>query len=92
MRLRVSRRAERELGRIRDYIARDRPRAAAGVVARLYAAVRMLAEQPMLGRQVTAAGSRQWPVRGLPYIVIYRIDQSRGEVVVLSIFHGARQR
>ncbi len=27
-----------------------------------------------------------------PYIVVYRIDEQRDEVVVLAIFHGAQDR
>jgi hypothetical protein len=31
-------------------------------------------------------------VRGLPYIVVYRIDETLDELIVLAIFHGAIDR
>ena len=27
-----------------------------------------------------------------PYIIVYRVDESLGEVIILSIVHGARDR
>ena len=27
-----------------------------------------------------------------PYIIVYRVDEKRGEVIVLSIVHGGRRR
>ena len=88
----VSRRAEREITGIRDYIARDNPRAADRVIARIRSAAQLLAAEPMIGRAIPDSGIRQWPVRGVPYILTYHADSELGVLTVLSVMYGARRR
>ncbi|HMO30838.1 type II toxin-antitoxin system RelE/ParE family toxin [Enterovirga sp.] len=88
MKLIVSRRAGHRITEIRDYIAQDNPRAASRVVARIRAAASLLVHQPTMGRLVPGSQAREWPVRGLPYILIYRVQETEGRLV----FHGARKR
>lgn len=92
MKLIVSRRAEHQITEIRNYIARDNPRAAARIVARIRAASALLVHQPMMGRLVRGSLAREWPIRGLPYILIYRVQEIEDRLVILDLFHGARKR
>ena len=71
------------------YIAADNPRAAARVVERIQAAIRLLAELPHRGRPGRWAGTRELIIPGTPYIVPYRV---KGDLVeILRVFHGARR-
>lgn len=66
---------------------------ARAVVDRIEAAiVNVIAPFPFMGRAGKLAGTREWIVRGLPYIVVYQVDDSSETVAVLGIVHGARDR
>ena len=52
MRLRFTRSASRDLTRLRDFVARHDPRAAARVGNRLGRTIRLLRDQPALGQAV----------------------------------------
>jgi toxin ParE1/3/4 len=93
MRLRFSIAARLQILEIHTHIAEHNPRAAAAVVQRIRAAADLLQAFPRLGREGRDAGTREWVVRGLPYIIVYEIDATDdGEVTILAIFHGARDR
>ena len=92
MKLRMTRHAERQLTTIRGYIAKDSPRAADRVVAAIRSAADLLTTQPEMGRAVAGSRSREWPVTRLPYILVYRVDSLRQELVILADFHGAQDR
>lgn len=51
-----------------------------------------LVDQPEMGRPGGRPGTREWIVRGLPYIIVYRIDWTREEIVLLNVFLGAQDR
>jgi addiction module RelE/StbE family toxin len=85
--------AYHDVERIYAWIARDSPRNAQSVIRRIDAAIEdKLAFFPFMGRPGRAAGTREWVVRGLPYIIVYRVDEGRDELTVLSVFHGAQDR
>ena len=93
--VRITPRALADLEAIFDYIRRDSPQNAAAMVARLLDAIDGLDILPhrfdvprvgtVRGRQV-----RSMPVR--PYLVRYRIEETRKVVYVLRVRHGARWR
>jgi len=63
------------------------------VAARIRLAVERLAEFPRMGRAGRVAGTHEWVVRGLPYIIVYEIGTiDPDELLILGIFHGARDR
>jgi len=78
-----------DLEDIADYIAQDNPAAAKRMVARLWDAVKNLAEHPEAGRPGRVYGTRELIVSMTPFIVPYRIVES--EIQVLRVLHGARQ-
>ena len=89
MRLSWSRAALHDLTELRAYIAKDRPRAAAGVARRILQVVSHLERHPRMGRPGRVEGTRELVVGGTPYLVAYRI---RGETLeLLRVLHGARK-
>ncbi len=82
-----------ELKEIHDWIARDSLDRANDVTARIVRAIdETLAVHPLIGRKIGNGEIRRWPIRGLPYLVIYRVDAQRGCVVIMGVLHGARDR
>lgn len=78
-----------DLMEIYNYIALDKPRAAAGTIEHILRTADTLALHPHLGRP----GQRRPGTRELidpPYLIVYRIN---GEAVeILSVIHGSRKR
>lgn len=89
MRVRWTRVALAQLDEIQDYIAQDSPLAAYRVALELTERpVRLLGENPMLGRIGRARGTRELVFPDLPYILVYRVTDS---VEILALVHAARQ-
>lgn len=89
MTLRWTRLAEHDLIDILDSIAGDNPAAAVATIERLEAAARRLTDFPLLGRTGSVPGTRELPVAGLPFLLIYRVRE--GDVEILRVLHGARR-
>lgn len=85
-----SRLARKRLKEIHDYIASDKPEAAARFATRLVAAVEVLREYPLLGRIGAEPDIRELVIGGTPYIVLYRVRTQR--VVISTIWHGAQRK
>ena len=81
-----------DLDGIFAWIARDNPTAARETIARVRASIERLANFPNMARVGRVEGTREWVVPRLPYIVVYKVDEQRDELVVLAVFHGARDR
>jgi addiction module RelE/StbE family toxin len=82
-----------DLERIFHWIERDSPRNAASVADRILDSIEQtLAFFPKAGHRGKAAGTYEWVVRGLPYIVVYRLDEARDELTVVAVLHGAQDR
>ena len=84
--------ASDELDRIFAWIAKDNPRAAVEMIARIEAKVMRL-EPPELshmGRPGLVEGTRE--LLEWPYIIVYKVYEERDEIVVVSVVHGARDR
>lgn len=77
------------LREIRDYVARDKPRAAERLAMRIVAVVETLRNHPHLGRLGAEPGIRELVIGGTPYIVLYRVHGQR--VVISTIWHGAQR-
>jgi toxin ParE1/3/4 len=43
-----------------------------------------------MGRPGLVEGTRE-PLEG-PYIIVYKVDEQRGEIIVVSVVHGAQNR
>jgi len=88
MKLRFERGALTDLDEIFAYIAKDKPGAAAQLVARIEQATALIAEQPYLGVATRNPKFRRFPVGG--YLIVYEIGSN--EVIVHYVRHGARRR
>jgi toxin ParE1/3/4 len=83
-------RALARLREIRDYVAKDKPDAAARLATRIVTLVEALKEHPYLGRQESESGVRELIVGGTPYLIFYRVRANR--VTIMTIWNGAQSR
>ena len=90
MRLRWTRRAERDLDEIAEYIGQDSPAAAARVVLELIDQVEAnLLAHPAIGRPGRVLGTRELVIGGLPYLVPYRMREK--DIEILRVLHTSRR-
>lgn len=85
-------RAVEDMEDIYRFIYSENPHAARSVVDRIVASVERLADFPRMARDGRVEDTREWVIPRLPYIAVYRVDPGREELVVIGIFHGARER
>lgn len=93
MRLVVTRLARLDLARSRQFIGEHSPEAAERAGVRLKAALKLVAEQPLVGRTAPSPTVARPDVRELPvpfgasgYLVRYQV--LRAEVRILRIWHA----
>jgi plasmid stabilization system protein ParE len=81
-----------DLRRIFARIAKDDRRAADALVSRIFDKAERLGSPELteMGRPGLDPGTRE--LIEYPYIIVYEVHPERGEIVVLSIVHGARDR
>jgi toxin ParE1/3/4 len=84
--------ASDDLDRVFAWIAKDNPRAAYELIARIEAKVNKLAtpELTHMGRPGLVQGTRE--LLEWPYIIVYAVYEDRREIVVVSVVHGAQDR
>lgn len=84
--------AEDDLDRIVAWIAKDNQSAAARLVASIRERINFLETDELahMGRPGLVEGTRE--LIEYPYIIVYKVDDKKAKVVVLSIVHGARDR
>lgn len=81
-----------DLDRIFIWIAKDRPRSAHSVIDRILESADRLGRFPHLGHVGRGAGTFEWVVPGLPYIVVYRVNADDNVVDIVTVVHGAQDR
>ena len=81
-----------DLEQIFAWIAKDNPRSASKTVSEIFESIERLEIVPEIGRHGRVRDTREWVVRGLPYIIVYVIDKERNLVIVLDVAHVARER
>jgi toxin ParE1/3/4 len=92
MKVRYRRQAQLDIDNIHEYIEKRNPRAATEVVARIRYAADRLGLWPHTGHVGRSPGTYEWVVVGLPYIIVYEIDEAADEVAIIAVFHGAQDR
>jgi len=80
--------ALRQLSEAREYIEIDNPAAAARQIDTIELSANRLRAFPMMGRMGVRSGTREFPVPGTPYILVYRVIDDA--VQILAVLHGAR--
>jgi toxin ParE1/3/4 len=91
MKARWSRTALIELDNIFVYISQRSPAAAKSVVRRIEALVEHLEQFPARGHHTDEPEVRAISVVRYPYVILYAIDPTADEVVILHIRHTARK-
>lgn len=90
LRLRWTRLAERDLDDIASYIGQDSPAAAARVVLELIDQTEaLLPRHAALGRPGRVLGTRELVIRGLPYVIPYRVRDN--DIEILRVLHTSRR-
>jgi plasmid stabilization system protein ParE len=93
MRLRYTPRASRQLRAIARYLGERSPPAARTVKLRVGQTARFLLENPAAGRTGALPGTREFVVRGMPYIIVYRVEPNDPTALtILAVYHGAQLR
>lgn len=67
----------------------DDPDALVALLQQFDEAAHRLARFPYLGRVGTVAGTRELVLSGTPYLLVYRIDETK--VLILDIRHSSRK-
>jgi toxin ParE1/3/4 len=80
--------AERDLDGIWDYIAKDSPNAANGVLRRIFATRELLASQPLMGQARPELGCDLRSLSVGSYVIYFR-PQEIG-IGVARVLHGAQ--
>ena len=91
MKARWSKTALIELDNIFVYISQHSPAAARSVLLRIEALVAHLEQFPARGHQADEPEVRAVSVVRYPYVILYAIDPTADEVVILHIRHTARK-
>lgn len=81
-----------DLQNIHAWIAKDNPRAADELIARIFNKVEKLfaLELTYMGRPGLDPGTHE--LIEYPYIIVYEVHETRDEIVILAIVHGAQDR
>ncbi len=84
--------ARDDLERIFAWLLNENPRAALETLARIEARLDRLASPELahMGRPGLVEGTRE--LIEYPYIIVYTVHDDTGEIVVVSVMHGARLR
>ncbi|MEE8059754.1 MAG: type II toxin-antitoxin system RelE/ParE family toxin [Pseudomonadales bacterium] len=86
MRIRWTRKAQRQLDDALEYITEENPIAARQVATRIYKATRLLRENPLLGRPGRVADTREWVVKDTSFLIGYIAENN--ELQVLALLHS----
>ena len=84
--------ARANIAGINAYIKARNPAAAVAVIARIRLTVRSLAMFPRMGHPGIVRNTYEITVRGLPYVIVYELKRKGRDILILGVFHGARDR
>jgi len=92
MKVVIQSKAEDDLEKLFRWIAKDNPRAAADMVARIRDRINSLELDSLahMGRFGLVEGTLE--LVEYPYLIVYRVNEARQEVTILAIMHGAQDR
>jgi len=62
------------------------------VAARIRHAAEHLGVWPYSGHSGRVPGTHEWAIVGLPYVIVYEIDEPADEIAIVAVFHGAQDR
>ena len=92
MKVRFTLEALTHIAGIHFYIQSRSSQAATRIVARIFVAAERIGQHPRIGHAGAVAGTYEWTVTNLPYVIVYEVDLNKIPVVVIGVFHGAQNR
>jgi toxin ParE1/3/4 len=92
MKLRFTPRALENISAIADYIRLRNPTAATRVRAAIYESLQDIILFPQIGRRQQTEGVRRFVTPRYAYLIYYTVDETAGEIVILSVKHSAQSR
>ena len=92
MKIRLSRRAERDLSAIADYVGALNPRAAASIGRAIRASLELIGLHPRVGRPQQDSDLLKLVVPRYGYLIYYRILPQLAIVAIVTIRHPSRAR
>lgn len=81
--------AARDLSEIEEWIADRNVLAAIDTIDAMLRAIDRLEDHPNLGRAGRVQTTRELPVVGTPFVVVYRVEVEH--VAIVRLLHGARR-
>jgi toxin ParE1/3/4 len=90
MKLSWSERALQQLEHQIFHIAQDRPYAAQRMYERIQECARDLSMHPMLGHVGRRSGTRELPIAGTPYTLVYRVTGAK--IQIAAVWHAKQSR
>jgi toxin ParE1/3/4 len=91
MAVRWTRAARRDQRIIIEWLSDRNPAAAGQVLDRIERSLANLETMPRMGRAGRVAETRELVVPRTPYLVIYRVQDPEGEVIVVRLLHTAQR-
>lgn len=88
MKLLIAEPASRDLENIIDFIALDNPAAARQIYRSIVSSAGRLTKIPYMGRAGRLAGTREFSISKLPYLLVYEISENA--ITILAVFHSSR--
>jgi len=82
--------AQADLVSIHDFLFPNNPYAAERIVSEVLSKAETLATFPKRHRRSAAGNSHEYALPGLPYILVYEVEQDL--VRILSVFHAAQDK
>lgn len=73
-----------------NFIARENPDAENDIATKVWKVSKEPGENPEIGRAGHVDGTREWVVGQTPYLIIYRINKNRVEI--LRVWHSKQNR
>jgi addiction module RelE/StbE family toxin len=89
MKLRYTEQARKDMDSLYQYVAREDPNAAQGVVERMAAMIEHLPQHPALGLRGRLPEVLELVIPNLPFVVVYEL--SKKTIDVLAIIHKSRR-
>jgi toxin ParE1/3/4 len=89
LKARWTRRAYRQLEAALTFVAEENPIAAGQIAQCIYNAERVLCDNPMVGRLGRVSGTREWAIKGAPYLLGYSVQEQY--LVILALLHSKQQ-
>lgn len=81
-----------DLDGIYVWVGRNNPAVAGVIIGRIFDTIDLLFLFPYIGRTGKVRGTYEWPISKLPYLIVYTLDEEFSELVILAVFHTAREQ